>query len=262
MKTPFVIALAWVAALAGTTIATDVALAAPPPPDLMTWTGFYLGANAGVVTQWNTVQDTNSWAGEGLLNVSSKNIGGTVGGQAGYNIQDGNFVYGVEADWNWTSTKSDKTLSDACVCGGMTVVQVHSEMDWVATARGRAGLAVGSTLAYVTAGAALAGFNNHWGAGLSDPFAVCGGPPACGFPSDNNFVSHNTRLGWAAGFGIEHMFAAYPHLTVKVEAMWLDFANNIARNPGPSLVSGAPGPFASQFQNQAALARVGLNYKY
>jgi hypothetical protein len=80
-----------------------------------------------------------------------QNIGGTVGGQAGYNIQDGNFVYGVEADWNWTSTKSDKTLSDACVCGGTTVVQVHSEMDWVATARGRAGLAVGSTLAYVGA---------------------------------------------------------------------------------------------------------------
>jgi opacity protein-like surface antigen len=132
----------------------------------------------------------------------------------------------------------------------------------VATIRGRAGLTVGTTLAYVTAGVALARFNNHWGAGFPDPVAECGGPLACGPVNNNNFVSHNTQLGWAAGFGIEHMFAGYPHVTLKVEAMWLDFANNNVTNGGPSFVSGQPGPFASQFQNQAALARVGVNYKY
>jgi hypothetical protein len=44
--------------------------------------------------------------------------------------------------------------------------------------------------------------------------------------------------------------------------MWLDFANNNVSNPGPRSVSGAPRPFTSQFLNQAAQARVGLNFKY
>jgi outer membrane immunogenic protein len=262
MKAPFVLGLALVAGLVGTARSADLSVQPLAPVAATTWTGFYIGANAGVATQWSTVQDLNSWSTEDLLNISSKVMGATAGGQAGYNIQDGSFVYGIEADWNWTGTKSDRTLTDTCACGDPVVVQIHTEMNWVATVRGRAGLTMGTTLAYVTGGLAVAEFDNHWGAGFANPAAGCGGAAVCGPANNNNFVSHNAQLGWAAGFGIEHMFAGYPHLTFRVEAMWLNFANNNVANAGPSSVSGLPGPFTSQFQNQAALARAGLNYKF
>ncbi len=262
MRAPFVLVLALVTGLASTARAADLLLQPPPPVAAATWTGFYIGANAGMATQWSTVQDLDNWADENLLSISSKTMGGTAGVQTGYNIQDGSFVYGIEADWNWTGTKSDKILTDACVCGDPVNVQIHTEMDWVATMRGRAGLTVSTTLAYVTGGLAVAAFNNHWGAGFANPAAGCGGGPVCGPANNNNFVSHDTQLGWAIGFGIEHMFAGYPHLTLKLEAMWLNFANDNVTNAGPSFVSGLAGPFISQFQNQAALARAGLNYKF
>ncbi len=259
----FAFVLASASALATSSgAAADLALQPLPTAVPPAWTGFYVGANGGVASQWNTVQDTNSWASEGILNISSKTIGGTAGAQTGYNIQDGNFLYGIEGDWNWTGIKNDRSLSDTCSCGGTVGAQIHAEMDWVATIRGRGGLVVGDTLAYATAGVAWAGFSNHWGAGFTDPAAACGGPPACGPINNGNFLARNTQIGWAVGFGIEHMLTAYPHVTLKLEAMWLDFGNRTVTNAGPSFVTGSPGPFSSQFQNQAALARVGLNYKF
>jgi len=258
----FYLLLVALCAAASPALAADLSLQPQVPVIATSWTGFYIGANGGIVTQTTTVQDLNNWTDNSPFDSRSRNLGGTAGVQAGYNVQDGEFVYGIEADWSWTGTKGNKLLTDSCTCGQPVITQIHTEMDWVATVRGRVGLTVGRTLAYVTGGTAFASFNNHWGAGFPDPVAECGGPPACGGTNNNNFVSRSVQPGWTAGFGIEHMFAAYPHLTFKAEALWLDFANNNVTNVGPSFVSGSPGPFTSQFQNQAALGRVGLNYKF
>lgn len=257
MKAIYLLVAACVAA-AGAASAADLSLLPAAPPVVAPWTGFYLGGNVGVVSQTTTVQDLNNWNNSGQFSISSKNQGAAAGIHAGYNLQDREFVYGIEGDWSWTGTRGNRVLTDSCGC----VTQIHTEMDWVATVRGRAGLTIGGTLAYVTGGVAFAQFNNHWGAGLSDPSAGCGGPFACGPVNDNNFAARRIRPGWAAGVGVEHMFASYPHLTLRAEAMWLDFANSNATNPGPSFASGAPGPFTSQFQNQAALGRIGLSYKF
>ena len=74
---------------------------APPPVyvPVFTWTGFYIGLNAGGafansrdVTFLNTVTGVATSFGSG-------NNSGFVGGvQAGYNWQFGSFVAGVEAD--------------------------------------------------------------------------------------------------------------------------------------------------------------------
>ena len=73
---------------------------APPlvyvaPP--FSWTGFYFGANIGGA--WERRNLTDSLLGLSLSNVNDKGafIGG---GQLGFNYQFGNFVLGIEADFD------------------------------------------------------------------------------------------------------------------------------------------------------------------
>jgi opacity protein-like surface antigen len=138
---------------------------------------------------------------------------------------------------------------------------IHSGIDSLGTVRGRAGLVVGTTLAYATAGFAWGRVNNHWGAGYANAAALNCGPVPCGPITDSNFFQGRTQVGWAAGFGIEHIFASMPRLMFRMEAMWVDLGKSIAVNNGPSFVNAQPGPYYSEFQNQALLARAGVSYK-
>ena len=77
-----------------------------PPP--FTWTGFYIGVNAGGIWGSGSVSSTlfangfpvleNTWPGGNFGGSQSGFIGG---GQAGDNWQTGQFVLGVETDFDW-----------------------------------------------------------------------------------------------------------------------------------------------------------------
>ena len=279
MKTQHLLASASTAVMAGAAGAAgaaDVAVRGQQPVLVPTWAGFYAGINGGVITHYNTIQDLSNWTDIGYMpNVQSKNTGGLFGGQIGYNFQDSNFVYGIEADWDWSGAKGDKALgwANTFTRNGVATpggALIHSGIDSLGTVRGRAGLVVGTTLAYATAGFAWGRVDNHWGAGyanssaLNTPNGRCfgnGGRGPCGPITDSNFVQGRTQVGWAAGFGIEHIFASMPRLMFRLEAMWVDLGKSTVVNPGPSFASGVVGPFYSEFHNQALLARVGLSYK-
>src|SRR6478609_8294673 len=86
---------------------------APPAPfiaavPIFTWTGFYVGAQAGY--SWG---DNNN--GFGIANSNVAFVGGTpfvVGGHVGYNAQFGQFVVGVEGDLEWSDLGgSDSTFA-------------------------------------------------------------------------------------------------------------------------------------------------------
>jgi len=99
------------AGAAGAAGAADVAVRGQQPVLVPTWAGFYAGINGGVITHYNTIQDLSNWTDIGYMpNVQSKNTGGLFGGQIGYNFQDNNFVYGIEADWDWSGAKGDKAV--------------------------------------------------------------------------------------------------------------------------------------------------------
>jgi outer membrane immunogenic protein len=203
-----------------------------------------------------------------MPNVQSKNTGGLFGGQIGYNFQDSNFVYGIEADWDWSGAKGDKAVGFAQTFTGNNRIAtpggglIHSGIESLGTVRGRAGLVVGTTLAYATAGFAWARVDNHWGAGYANSSALnCRFGLSCGPITDSNFFQGRTQVGWAAGFGIEHMFNSLPRWMFRLEAMWVDLGKSTAVNYGTSFVTRNPGPYYSEFQNQALLARVGLSYK-
>src|SRR6266513_2755087 len=83
------------------------------------WTGFYIGANGGGGwgRSWWQSQST-------AINLS----GAQVGGIAGYNLQFGNTVLGLEGDLDWSNLKG---TSGAALCPGCSTSD-----SWLSTVRG------------------------------------------------------------------------------------------------------------------------------
>src|SRR3712207_932685 len=105
MKTLALRVLASVAlfGFAGAASAADLpARAAPPAPivaavPVFTWTGFYVGVNAGV--GFNTNDDEEIvFGGETFVGDSDDDASFLGGAQIGYNYQIGSFVVGLEGD--------------------------------------------------------------------------------------------------------------------------------------------------------------------
>lgn len=158
MKSKFIAGLGLAAVLATPAAAADLAYKAPAAAyavaPVFTWTGFYLGANAGY--------------GWGEADYSS-DIDGFAGGiQAGYNYQlSGPIVIGVEADIQYSNIGSGVF-----------------ELDYFGTVRARAGFAVDQFLLFGTAGFAygrgtyeLAGLSNDqtnmgWTVGAGAEYAI------------------------------------------------------------------------------------------
>lgn len=175
---------------------------APPPPPLpppllpCLWLGPYVGANAGF--QWTS-------------SVGGLSPSGVTGGiQAGYNWQNGAFVYGVEADFN---------LSNASA----RFADYQFSNPWFGTLRGRAGYVINNLVfVYGTAGLAF-GISTVTFGGLSDT---------------------SGHAGWTIGAGAEFGLAPFglgPNWSAKVEYLYLglskgpvlpvssDFPSNVLR---------------------------------
>src|SRR5262249_14990779 len=121
------------------------------PPAPPAWAGGYIGIQGGVARQDATFTET---AFGQAFSTDYNKTGGTFGGLAGYNWQHGSFVYGVEGDWSWVGAKITDSIApnfDFNNNGFSTSLDVK----WLATVRGRAGLAFDATLVYVTGGLAF-----------------------------------------------------------------------------------------------------------
>ena len=168
-------------------VAADYPLKAPPPP-IWTWTGFYVGVQAGA--GWGSTQTllfgfpvTGQYQG----------IGGVAGGTLGANWQapGSPWVFGIEGDFSWSGIKP--TFSFV----GFTA---SNQMDWFATVRGRLGHANGPLLFYVTGGVVFAQFN-----------------PILPFVFNLNY----NDTGWTVGAGLEGALGG--GWSLKAEYLYLDF---------------------------------------
>jgi outer membrane immunogenic protein len=186
-----------------------------PPPPLMTWTGFYVGLNAGGV--WsangsnpnNLAPYTNTVAGGVVFlpgSTGGSNAGGFVGGgQIGYNYQLNSIVVGAEADFQGTTMSGSAApwaVYPAAAPAGslwwpLAPAGANVALNWFGTVRGRAGFLFTPTLlVYGTAGFAYGGVYNSFTGGS------------------------NTRTGWTAGGGVEWMFL--PNWSAKGEYLFTD----------------------------------------
>ncbi len=164
---------------------------------VFTWTGFYVGANAGY--GWANIDSTTF----GVLPTPRDPKGFVGGGQIGYNYQMGQLVFGVEADIQGADLKSDvRSLA------GFTA---SNEINYFGTVRGRVGYAMDRFMPYVTGGFAYANVKSSF----STPLA--------------SISNDNTQYGYAVGGGLEYAFTN--NLTAKLEYLYINLERESVRTP-------------------------------
>ncbi len=231
--------------------AADLAVRAPLPRQVIvpTWTGFYVGFNAGGGVANGHMLDQDCFECADTLFQTGF---GTVGGQVGYNYQWNSVVLGIEADYNWLGAKKTNGFAlDDCSLG--PCAQAQFKLNSFASVRARAGLAVGPGLIYVTAGPV-------WGHFDSLINTLPGNGTNQFFISDNEW-----RAGIAAGAGLEFMPWG-PNWVVRGEYLYLNFTDNtsacVPTAGSKSFLASCPFQFHINFGSTAQVARLGLNYKF
>jgi outer membrane immunogenic protein len=240
--------------------AADLPLKAPPPPPILSWTGFYVGGNLGAMhgnADYDPVCPTLNAATCPLLlpffatNTVVPGIGPVIlfipnpfstlpgggahdtsamgGGQAGYNWQVNKWVFGLEGDIDATHIRASLTRSPFPVVPGFPpgffgTVTANSTFnsDWMASLRGRVGITWNRALFYGTAGVAFAdsSVNTAW------TYI----PPANAIPALSQGVgptgarSSQNLVGWTAGVGGEWMVNT--NVSVGAEYRHSDFGTH------------------------------------
>lgn len=243
-------------------LAADMVVKAAPVASapVWTWTGFYVGGNIG-----------DHWSDDGLSTRTSNPIGffaagapavidttspttfkptGFIGGfEAGYNWQWGQYVAGIEGDFDWLTGSNSRLLTGFAapvVAGDFEINSASTQ--YFATIRPRLGTVIFDPrlLAYITGGAAFARIRT------TDAFSAGGG---------TNFQSigvSQTRTGWTFGGGIE--YAVTHNWSVKGEYLYADLGQSSAAAPS---FTGAPGTFITYNHKYTEnIARAGANYKF
>jgi outer membrane immunogenic protein len=239
-------------ALATNAAAADLAVAPvpykAPPPVVLTWTGFYLGIEGGFAqhyTNWNDI--------DGFFSLATHNIGktgGIFGGYAGYNWQNGSLVLGVETDIHWVGAKATQSYFTGLGPGFNTATQT-GEVRWLGSTRLRAGLDFQSTLFYLTGGVAYGNVRDN-------VTVLNAGPPVGSVRVSWN--QDQTRVGWTAGFGLEHMFGNW---VGRAEVRYTDLGHSSTSCINGTLIcTNAAGTYRADFSHTLWTGMVGLAYKF
>jgi outer membrane immunogenic protein len=170
-----------------------------PPPMIAAaydWSGFYIGANGG----WGTSR--NRWdildSGFVLPEGSHDADGAVAGGQIGYRWQAASWVFGLEAQYDWSDIRGSRISDQFFLLPGDVTDRTRIRSFGLFT--GQIGYAWNNALLYVKGGAAVTDnrFDHR-------------------FTGTNVIIdsSSETRWGAAAGVGVEYGFT--PNWSVAVE---------------------------------------------
>jgi len=272
------------AAAAAMTVASAVALAADLPtrkeapapvfvPPPFTWTGFYVGLNAGGVWGSGGNATTTAFAlGFPFLatnwpngQIGQSQSGFIGGGQAGYNWQTGALVLGVETDLDWTSLSRSRSVigpafllptvgEQAAVTDFFTATGKVS-LDWLGSTRLRVGFVAtpdNRLMFYGTGGIA-------YGGGTAN-FSVFDARNGWFWNSGNN---NNSRTGWTLGAGVE--YALTNNIILGGEYLYYDLGNrNLSFIPSPAATAffGVPVVSSTKIDFNGSVLRARLSYKF
>jgi opacity protein-like surface antigen len=244
--------------------------------------GFYAGVNAGFgFGEMTTSSSTSNSIGNLTVDNAKMRQSGPLGGfQAGYALQSGSVVYGLEGDIDFGGlrgtmnsagviTTTAATLATPATPGSpattaatpvQTIVNAHAEsrINALGTLRGRIGYAFDNVLIYGTGGYAMAHHNtkvslqatgapgsaavSRNGSSVAVPAA---GPTALAGTDLGTTSVHQWANGWALGAGGE--FAFSPNMSLKLEYLHAQLRDKVA---GQSV------------SHSVNLVRTGVNYRF
>lgn len=266
-------------------LAADLPSRRAPAPyvavPVFTWTGFYVGVNAGY--GFSTGSDrafgqpgnlfapsvpgfaVNAPGGATFLTGNRGNRDGFVGGgQVGYNYQVGSYVFGLEGDIQYTDFGNRRNAVygtatpvagvinpvAAGAPGNVAFFSRGNNSDFYGTARARLGYAVDRTLFFVSGGGAFRDTSNFQ-------------PGYFGF---NNLVPRKgDTVGYTAGGGVEYAFT--PNITGRVEGYYVNFGDRGRVNGGTLVgVTNTNAPIIAatggRRDDDFVVVRAGINYKF
>jgi outer membrane immunogenic protein len=174
--------------------------------------------------------------------------GGLVGGEIGYDIETGGWVFGVEGDVSWTNFGDSTTrIVEENTSIGLPPLTfaTNYKMDWISTVRGRIGIPFDDFLIYGTGGLAVGDVSMN-------TTVTVGDPPMGQLAGSKN----ETKAGWTLGGGAE--YALCENITVKAEALWFDLGSISLNASNPNIVQSLD----VDQKIEGVIARAGIGYKF
>ena len=205
-------------AMAAPAVAADLAVKAAPPPvyvaPIYNWGGFYIGGNGGYAWSNQCINITGINGFGNAFNEGCRSAGGgVVGGQVGYRWQASSWVFGLEAQGDWTNIRTSRASLFPSLVGDTWT----SKIDGLGLFTGQVGYAWNATLLYVKGGAAVVDQNYYLNNTLS----------GLGLAQ----VSQS-RWGGTVGVGLEYGFAPNWSAAIEYDYLWKVGNNNTFLTPG------------------------------
>jgi outer membrane immunogenic protein len=204
------------------------------------WGGFYVGFNAGGGSsrdRWNLLTNNGVAVNPALSNEGTTNGGGAaVGGQIGYRYQMSNWVFGVEAQGDWSNFKGTNrnlvipTLTDRSQVNGFGLFTGQVGYSWAP-----------NFLGYIKGGGAVVGDRY-------DTFTT-----ATGVMVDR---ANTTRWGGTVGAGLEYAFAPNWSVGAEYDHLFMGTKNlNFVNAAGVTLMT-------RSIKQDVDIGLVRVNYKF
>jgi outer membrane immunogenic protein len=211
---------------------------APAYVPAVSWTGYYMGINAGY--GWSGARDQLSLPSIYYYdNPALRAEGGFGGGQIGYNWAPSpvysRLVLGLEADFQGSSISDSQ---NGAYDGYSRNSQ--SRLDWFGTVRGRLGYTMNNALVYATGGFAYGGVTNQF----------------LNSYSGGNFIKNTTAAGYVLGIGVEYKLN--PSWSLKAEYQYINLGENNPVNQSTGETFTAYGGIVRD--DDYHTVRLGLNY--
>lgn len=181
--------------LSATAFAADLPRKAAPMmmEPAINWTGFYIGGNLGggsTVKRWEYF---DFLANDFFLEGRHSATGALGGGQIGYRWQSGNWVFGLEAQGNWSNMRGDNVSTQFFAVN-------ETKVNSLGMFTGQIGMTWYDALIYVKGGALVADEHYRMTDSISGAF----------------FAARNeTRWGSTVGVGLEYAFT--PNWSAGIE---------------------------------------------
>jgi outer membrane immunogenic protein len=248
--------------LPGTLLLAAFGLSGAAVADTQSWSGFYVGVNAG--GGWSEIQSTVTPVGAtSVSDFTSHELnhqinGGIFGMQGGYNWQYNRYVVGIEGGFDGASIsgsrhKEDQSMLNPGPGGAINGYEAADTINRLASVVGRIGYVGGSGMLYVTGGPAWEKLTR------TSMVNAEVAPAVYGVTADTN--TNNTRTGYEMGIGYEWMLTQ--NLLMHVENSYYHFHNSSLDSAtfGSCAVAGC-GYNVSTRSNNVETLRLGLNFKY
>jgi len=256
--------LAGLPSMASASWAINAHASAPRPPAPYSWTGFYVGLNAGTGFSGTSTSLSSILPEPALFGATFGTVPQSIalpadgfigGGQAGFNYQHGYLVLGIESDISY-STMHDH--NNVVTFNGASSAEFTQDIGWIGTLRGRIGVApampmklmtINNVLFYGTGG--LAYGKTDASVALSHPAGACEGlGGVCGSGSLSQI-----SIGWTAGGGVETV--VWRNITLKGEYLFVDLGH-----ASDSFGFAGFGTISASTHFAAQIVRLGLNYNF